>query len=209
MEHFHGSYSLPLVLLSFIIATFASYTALDLAERIRNGSGVKRFLWLIGAITMGIGIWSMHFIGMLAYTFSVPVYYHVGTVLLSVILAVGASAIALSVVGLRGEKHSFVLFAGGVCMAAAISGMHYVGMAAISLDVTYDLGVVAHINCHSRAGIVRSSVASPIDRWDKPILSTHQAWLWDCHGYRNYRYALHRNGSCFVSIRRGNRLGVH
>ncbi|WYP26231.1 EAL domain-containing protein [Alkalihalobacillus sp. FSL W8-0930] len=144
MEHFHGSYSLPLVLLSFIIATFASYTALDLAERIRNGSGVKRFLWLVGgALTMGMGIWSMHFIGMLAYTFSVPVYYHVGTVLLSVILAIGASAIALLVVGLRGDKHSFVLFAGGICMAAAISGMHYVGMAAISLEITYDLGVVA------------------------------------------------------------------
>ncbi|MBM0065725.1 bifunctional diguanylate cyclase/phosphodiesterase [Alkalicoccobacillus gibsonii] len=144
MEHFHGSYSLPLVLLSFIIATLASYTALDLAERIQNGRGTKRFLWLGGgALTMGIGIWSMHFIGMLAYSFQVPVYYHVGTVLLSIVLAIGASAIALLVVSLRGERHSFVLLAGGILMAAAISGMHYVGMAALSIDITYDLGVVA------------------------------------------------------------------
>ncbi|MEN0645131.1 EAL domain-containing protein [Alkalicoccobacillus gibsonii] len=144
MEHFHGSYSLPLVLLSFVIATLASYTALDLAERIRNGNGSKRFLWLVGgALTMGIGIWSMHFIGMLAYSFQIPVYYHVETVLLSVIFAIVASAIALLVVGLRGERHSFVLFAGGIFMAAAISGMHYVGMAAMSLEITYDFGVVA------------------------------------------------------------------
>ncbi|HEY9812450.1 MAG TPA: MHYT domain-containing protein, partial [Candidatus Sericytochromatia bacterium] len=62
------TYELRLVLLSIAIATIASYTALDLAGRVTAAIGKSRWLWLIGgAIAMGLGIWSMHFIGMLAY----------------------------------------------------------------------------------------------------------------------------------------------
>lgn len=143
MEHFHGSYSLSLVLLSFVIATVASYSALDLAGRIREGKGKLRLIWLVcGALSMGIGIWSMHFVGMLAYSFPVPVYYHYEPVILSVVFAIIASAIALSIVGLGRRNNSLVLFSGGLLMAAAISGMHYVGMAAMSLEITYDFGIV-------------------------------------------------------------------
>ncbi|MDQ0207167.1 bifunctional diguanylate cyclase/phosphodiesterase [Alkalicoccobacillus murimartini] len=143
MEHLHGSYSLPLVFLSFIIATATSYSALDLAGRIQAGKGKIKIVWLLcGAFSMGIGIWSMHFVGMLAFSFPIPVFYHIGTVILSIIFAIIASAIALSIVGLHKENRSGRLFASGLLMAAAISGMHYVGMAAMSLEISYDWGIV-------------------------------------------------------------------
>jgi len=62
-----GTYDLRLVALSYLVAVFASYTALDLAGRVTSSRGRARTVWLLGgALSLGIGIWSMHFIGMLA-----------------------------------------------------------------------------------------------------------------------------------------------
>ena len=64
-----GSYSPYLVALSVLVACFASYTALDLGGRVGSARGTARRIWLAAAaITLGGGIWSMHFIGMLAFT---------------------------------------------------------------------------------------------------------------------------------------------
>src|SRR5580700_6023268 len=94
-----GSYDYSLVALSVCIAILASYAALDLGGRVTASRGTVRFTWLMGgSIAMGMGIWSMHYIGMLAYSLPVAVRYHWPTVLLSLVAAILASAVALVVV---------------------------------------------------------------------------------------------------------------
>ena len=94
-----GSYNYALVALSVLIAIFASYTALDLAGRVTAARGGTRLAWLLGgAVAMGLGIWSMHYIGMLAFILPVPVAYHWPTVVMSLLAAIFASAVALYVV---------------------------------------------------------------------------------------------------------------
>ena len=93
---FAGSYDYRLVALSVLIAMVASYAALDLAGRVTAAQGRARFAWLTGgAAAMGLGIWSMHYIGMLAYSLPVAVLYDWPTVLLSLVAAMLASGVAL------------------------------------------------------------------------------------------------------------------
>src|SRR5246127_3083445 len=128
-----GSYNYALVALSGLIAIFASYAALDLAGRVTAAGGWTRTVWLLGgAGAMGIGIWSMHYIGMLAFLLPIPVAYHWPTVLLSLLAAILASAVALGVVSRR-KMGTFRALSGSVLMGAGISGMHYIGMAAMRL----------------------------------------------------------------------------
>src|ERR1700674_4071223 len=129
-----GSYNYALVALSVLIAMFASYAALDLAGRVTAAVGWARAIWLLGgAGAMGIGIWSMHYIGMLAFVLPVPVAYHWPTVLVSLFAAILASGIALYVVS--GQKMgAFRVSTGSVLMGAGIASMHYIGMAAMRLS---------------------------------------------------------------------------
>lgn len=136
----HGTYDLRLVALSIVIAICAAYAALILAARITAASGRARLMWLAGgAIAMGLGIWSMHYIGMLAFTLPVPVLYDWPTVLLSLIAAIFASGVALFVVSrkIMGWPQAF---AGSVIMGGGIATMHYTGMAAMRLPAmcSYD-----------------------------------------------------------------------
>ena len=135
-----GSYSYALVALSVLIATFASYAALDLAGRVTAAGGWTRAVWLLGgAGAMGTGIWSMHYIGMLAFILPIPVAYHWPTVLLSLLAAILASVIALYVVS-REKMGASRAVAGSVLMGAGIASMHYIGMAAMRLPA------VCHFN---------------------------------------------------------------
>ncbi len=128
-----GSYNYALVALSVLIAMFASYAALDLAARVTAAGGWTRAVWLLGgAGAMGTGIWSMHYIGMLAFVLPVPVAYHWPTVLLSLLAAILASVVALGVVS-RQKMGAFRAVAGSVLMGAGIASMHYIGMAAMRL----------------------------------------------------------------------------
>jgi len=128
-----GSYNYALVALSVFIAMFASYAALDLAGRLAAAAGWTRAVWLLGgAVAMGTGIWSMHYIGMLAFILPVPVAYHWPTVLLSLFAAILASIVALGVVS-RQKMGWFRALAGSVLMGAGIASMHYIGMAAMRL----------------------------------------------------------------------------
>jgi PAS domain S-box-containing protein len=128
-----GSYNYALVALSVLIAIFASYAALDLASRVTAAGGWTRAFWLLGgAGAMGTGIWSMHYIGMLAFVLPIPVAYHWPTVLLSLFAAVFASVIALYVVS-RQKMGASRAVAGSVLMGAGIASMHYIGMAAMRL----------------------------------------------------------------------------
>ena len=128
-----GVYNYALVALSVLIAMFASYAALDLAGRVTAAGGWIRAVWLLGgAGAMGTGIWSMHYIGMLAFILPIPVAYHWPTVLLSLLAAILASAIALYVVS-RKKMGASRAVAGSVLMGAGIASMHYIGMAAMRL----------------------------------------------------------------------------
>src|SRR5580693_9394730 len=128
-----GSYDHRLVILSVIIAICASYAALDLAGRVTAARGNSRAMWLSGgAMAMGLGIWAMHYIGMLAFTLPIPVFYHWPTVLLSLLAAIVASGIALYVVS-RTTMNVWNAALGSIFMGAGIAGMHYVGMDAMRL----------------------------------------------------------------------------
>ncbi|WP_197081064.1 MHYT domain-containing protein [Gordoniibacillus kamchatkensis] len=138
MEHVHGSYDFMLVVFSYVVAVVASYTVLDLVGRISTSRGRSRWLWLsFGAVAMGMGIWSMHFVGMLAFSLPVPVAYDLKLVVLSVLAAMVGSFIALFVVG---QPHITLrrLFVSGVFLAIGICTMHYTGMAAMMVGITYD-----------------------------------------------------------------------
>jgi NO-binding membrane sensor protein with MHYT domain/nitrogen-specific signal transduction histidine kinase len=141
----HAAYSPLLVVLSVLIASAASYTALDLAGRVTAAHGRERLAWLAGgSLAMGVGIWSMHFVGMLAFHLPVPIGYALGRVLLSVLVAVAASALALVVVS-RPRVGLPALAAGALCMGPAIAGMHYIGMAALNVPASmrFDSHLVA------------------------------------------------------------------
>src|SRR5712692_2100234 len=128
-----GSYDHLQVALSVLIAISASYAALDLAGRVTAASGVARSAWLTGgASAMGIGIWSMHFTGMLAFSLPVPVGYQWPTVLLSLMAAILASAFALYVVS-RQKLGLARALTGSLVMGGGIAAMHYIGMAAMRL----------------------------------------------------------------------------
>ena len=135
-----SSYDTLLVILSIIVAILASYTALSLAGRVTAAQGGSRTAWLLGgAIAMGIGIWAMHFIAMLAFSLPVPISYHMGVTFFSMFAAIVASAIALFIVS-REHMGLGQLLMGGVLMGAGIGVMHYSGMAAIQADaaISYD-----------------------------------------------------------------------
>jgi len=128
-----GSYDYNEVARSVLIAIVASYAALDLTGRVTAARGRVRLAWLSGgAIAMGIGIWAMHFKGMMAFHLPVPVEYHWPTVLASLLVAVLASAFALYVAS-RHKMGWREAFAGSVIMGAGIAGLHYIAMAAMRL----------------------------------------------------------------------------
>jgi PAS domain S-box-containing protein len=136
MGTLQSHYDLRLVSLSVVIAVVASYTALDLASRVTAALGRARVMWLAGGATaMGIGIWSMHYVGMLAFKLPVPVHYHVPTALASLVAAVLASAFALWVVS-RQEMRMGHAIRGSVVMGLGIAGMHYTGMVSMQLPGT-------------------------------------------------------------------------
>jgi PAS domain S-box-containing protein len=135
-----GFYNYNLVTLSVVIAIFASYAALELAARITAARGRGRLIWLAGgAIAMGVGIWSMHYIGMLAFSLPVPVLYDWPTVLLSLFAAIFASAVALFVASRKKMDWPQALL-GSAIMGGGIATMHYTGMAAMRLSAmcSYD-----------------------------------------------------------------------
>jgi PAS domain S-box-containing protein len=136
MGNFPSQYDGRLVGLSVVIAGLASYCALDLASRVTAASGRARAIWLAGgAVAMGIGIWSMHYVGMLAFELPVPVLYHLPTALASLLAAILASAVALWVVSRR-EMRLGQAVRGSIVMGLGMAAMHYSGMASMRLPAT-------------------------------------------------------------------------
>jgi len=139
-----GNYDYRLVALSIFISILAAYAALDLAERITTAQGASRAVWLYGgAAALGTGIWAMHYVGMLAFHLPIPVLYDWPTIVASLLIAVGASAVALFVVSQPTMGITQTLI-GSLLMGGGIAAMHFVGMAAMRLRAMciFDIGLV-------------------------------------------------------------------
>ena len=155
-----GTYNSVFVALSVIVAILASFAALDLAGRVRSESGATRLGWIAGgAAVMGLGIWSMHFIAMLAFHLPTPISYDLKLMLLSMVVAIAASLLALIVVN-RPSLRASSLLPAGILMGGAIAGMHYIGMASMraDVDIGYDWPIVL-------ASIVIAILASIVALW--------------------------------------------
>ena len=156
-----GSWDYRLVALSIAISFVSSYAAFDLGGRVLASRGITRFCWLAsGAVVMGFGIWSMHFVGMLAYTLPVSVLYKWPVVLWSLFPAIVAAAAALFVISDRRTGTLHVAL-GGTAMGLGIGAMHYIGMEAMCLPAM----------CMYSSGLVLLSIAAAV------LLSSLSLWL--------------------------------
>ena len=136
VQHYHPS----LVVASIVVAMLASYTALNFALRLRGATGAVAWLWLLGGgFAMGTGIWSMHFVGMLALSLPMALSYDGWITALSMLIAVVVSTFALRMAS-RERLSQARLTGAGIAMGIGICAMHYVGMAAIRLQppITYE-----------------------------------------------------------------------
>jgi diguanylate cyclase len=145
-----SSYSPSLVLLSYVVAVLASHVTLSLAQRLRPGEDTGQAArscgpWIAGgAFAMGTGIWSMHFIGMLAFHLPIEVAYDVRLTAASYVIAVAVSGFALHIFR-RNDSSLAGMALPAVLIGIGISAMHYCGMAALRMSpgIGYDPLIVA------------------------------------------------------------------
>lgn len=136
----NGEYNLNLVIVSVMIAFATSYTALDMLTRMRNSSGKVFWICLFGgALAMGCGIWSMHFVGMLAFSLPVPLGYDLPLTLLSLVISIAISGTALWIMKFSMLNNSLTAV-GALFMGIGIVAIHYIGMSAMQMSppIMYD-----------------------------------------------------------------------
>jgi len=164
LPHFYDPFQ---VALSILIAIAASYAALDVAGRVTATRRALRAAWLCGgAISMGTGMWAMHFVGMLAFHLPVEVVYFWPTTLVAILVAIAASGVALAIVPLKGMGLSYALVSGSI-LGSGVAGLHYLGMSAMRMAAMYVLN----------AWIVAAAVALGI------LFATVGMWLG--YGFRD------------------------
>jgi NO-binding membrane sensor protein with MHYT domain len=135
-----GTHDPYLVALSILVACFASYTALDLSGHVGPARGFARRVWLVAAaLAMGGGIWSMHFVAMLAFIMPTPMSYDIGLTSLSLVVAIFVTGVGFYVIS-RQSASPLPLILSGIFMGLGIAGMHYTGMAAMRghVELSYD-----------------------------------------------------------------------
>src|SRR6202049_4037265 len=140
-----GTYNPYLVALSILVACFASYTALDLSGHLGPTRGFARRAWLVAAaLTMGGGIWSMHFVAMLAFIMPIPMSYDIGLTILSLVVAIFVTGGGFYVISRRSASPLHLVLS-GIFMGLGIAAMHYTGMAAMRghAGLSYDRLFVA------------------------------------------------------------------
>lgn len=139
------SFEIWLVALSLVVAALGSYAALSLASRIPDASRGRAWRWQLGsALTMGTAIWSMHFVGMLAFRLPIPLAYDTGYTIISGLSAVAASLIGMAMVsGSHPRPSHFIV--GGLVLGFGVCVMHYTGMHALLMEpgIRYNWGMVA------------------------------------------------------------------
>ena len=137
----YQDHDLALVLVALLVALAASYTALDMIERLRASPHSLRWFWRLGAaVILGGGVWSMHFIAMLAGATPVPVQYDPGLTFMSGLICIGATASGLTILDERNSLRR--ILAGGTLVGLGVIVMHYMGMEATRLpaEVVYHPG---------------------------------------------------------------------
>lgn len=157
-------YDPGMVTLSILIASFASYVALDLMQRVRTPDrALARWWWGGGSVVMGSGIWAMHFIGMLAFSLPIDLGYTVALTVASWVAAVAVSAVALGVAG-RGRLTWARLAGSALLMGGGICAMHYLGMAALAMapGIVWNWPMVA---ASALIAVVASGAALAISFW--------------------------------------------
>lgn len=134
------SWSGNLIVLSVLIAMFGSFTALSHAARMRESVGYKATAWMAaGGVTLGMAVWSMHFIGMLAFHLPIPIAYDSRLTFISVLPAIAAALLGFYLLrSLELQLEKIVI--GGFFMGLGITAMHYTGMAALKMQpaISYD-----------------------------------------------------------------------
>lgn len=143
---YSGSYSVPLVILSVLIAILAAFASISHVDLMRATQSVSaRVRWhLVGAVAMGIGVWTMHFVGMVAFRLPLDVYFSPGMTFASILPAIAAGYIALNII--QNHKPSApAIMTGGTLMGLGIGVMHYIGMGGMRVEATmlYQPGLFA------------------------------------------------------------------
>jgi PAS domain S-box-containing protein len=170
------TFNYNLVVLSVLIATIGAYVAIEIALRVRAAIRRRRLFWIYGgALAMALGIWSMHFVGMLALHLPVPVWYDAPLVSLSFVAALIGCVIAFAIFS-RAAVGSSLLVLASIFMGLAIAGMHYTGMAAMRMNshVLYDPLIFA---ASVGVAIVVSFAALALIRNLLATSSEPRAWL--------------------------------
>jgi len=160
------------VAVSILIAGFASYVALDLVERVRTHDRHVAFAWWMGgSLAMGTGIWSMHFVGMLAFSLPIELGYDKGLLLASWLAGAAVSGVALYVAG-RGTMTWRRAAVGAPLMAAGICAMHYLGMAALVMrpGIVWDPVLVAGSGA---VALAASALAMALFAWTRGLGERH------------------------------------
>ena len=170
------SYDFALVILSVVVPTIGAYVAIEIAQHVRASGDRQRILWSIGgAMALGLGIWSMHFVGMLALRLPVLVWYDALLIVVSIVAAVGGCAIAFIIFN-RPTVNSWLLALASIFMGLAIASMHYTGMAGMrtSARISYDPLVVG---ASVAVAIIVSFAALALTRNLIETSSGKRAWL--------------------------------
>ena len=167
-----GTYIPVLVLISYIVASFGSYAGLTLAVRLFDADTrqKKRVLHWTGAFALGGGIWSMHFIGMLAYKMDMAVDYDPLLTVLSFLIAMVAGYVVLGVVS-RLQLLRRQILASAVGLGIGISAMHYAGMAAMKMDAA-----LRYLPGFFLLSLLIGIMASAVALWTAFTLPRHVAW---------------------------------
>jgi PAS domain S-box-containing protein len=176
LDYLTSSYNPWGVVASVLIASFASYVTLDLAKRVRaTDRGEAIAWWLGGCLAMGTGIWSMHFVGMLAFLLPIALGYTKLLTLLSWLAAVAASGIALWVAS-HGALTWQRLAGGSLVMGGAICAMHYIGMAALDMSpaIVWDPALIAG---SAAIAVAASAAALRIFFWLREV-SDHRSLVY-------------------------------
>lgn len=170
-----GSHDGLLVALSILIAAVGSYTALDLAGRVRVSERGTRHFWLwLSATAMGGGIWSMHFVAMLAFQLETPIGYDTLLTLASLITAIIVSAAGLDIASRVKRPSLFSMLPAGIYLGVGVAVMHHTGMAAMNMKAAlsyepwlFSLSVVVAVV----AGTVALWLAFTLDRRRQKIIA--------------------------------------
>jgi NO-binding membrane sensor protein with MHYT domain/signal transduction histidine kinase/ActR/RegA family two-component response regulator len=173
MVYLTPRYDPALVLASVLIASLASYVALDLAKRVRAADrSVALTWWVGGSIAMGTGIWSMHFVGMIAFSLPIALGYTHLLTFISWAAAVAVSVVALGLAS-RGSLTMARLAGGSLAMGAGICAMHYLGMAALDMSPPIDWNGML-VAASAAIAVIASAAALMIFFWLRRVSQRHE-----------------------------------